>query len=102
MPKPSSSCEMKEALARVLAENTRLGEENAQMRTTNAQMQVENKLLREKIDALLRKLFGASSEKIDPGQLLLLLQGLDAPGKEPEPVEAEAPRRSMVPSPPRS
>jgi transposase len=76
--------------------------ENAHLREALDQSQLENKLLREKIDALLRKLFGASSEKLDPGQLLLLLQGLDGPGKAPEPVEAEAPRRSKVPSPPRS
>ncbi len=63
--------------------------------------ETENKLLREKLQALLKKIFGASSEKIDPQQLLLLLQGLDAPGKAPEPVAAEAPRRSTVPSPPR-
>ena len=30
-----------------------------------------------------------------------MLQGLDAPGKAPKPVEAEAPRRSTAPSPPR-
>jgi len=94
MPKPSSLRELREALAQVMGENVRLGEENMQMR-------VENKLLREKIDALLRKLFGASSEQLVPGQLLLMLQGLDGPGKAPEPVEAEAPRRSTVPSPPR-
>src|SRR5580698_7058320 len=75
--------------------------ENARLREALNQAQLENKLLREKIDALLRKLFGASSEKIDPGQLLLMLQGLDAPGKAPEPVAAEAPRRSMGQSPPR-
>ena len=61
----------------------------------------ENALLREKIDLLVKKLFGAKSEKLDPQQLLLLLQGLDAPGKAPEPVAAEAPRRSTAPSPPR-
>jgi len=61
----------------------------------------ENALLREKINHLLRKLFGAKSEKLDPEQLMFLLQGLDAPGKAPEPVAAEAPRRSTVPSPPR-
>ena len=94
MSLPSSSDELREALARVLAENARLSEENGQVR-------VENKLLREKIDALLRKLFGASSEKLDSGQLLLMLQGLDGPGKAPEPVAAEAPRRSTGQSPPR-
>ena len=61
----------------------------------------EIKLLREKIDALVRRLFGAKSEKLDPEQLLLLLQGMESPGKAPEPVAAEAPRRSTVPSPPR-
>jgi len=95
MAKSSSLRELQEALAQVVTENARLSEENGQMRT-------ENKLLREKIDALLRKLFGASSEKLDSGQLLLMLQGLDAPpGKEPEPVGAEAPRRSTGQSPPR-
>jgi len=66
-----------------------------------AVLEKENALLREKIDILVRRLFGAKSEKLDPAQLLLLLQGLDGPGKAPEPVAAEAPRRSTVPSPPR-
>jgi transposase len=64
-------------------------------------LEKENALLREKIDILVRRLFGAKSEKLEPAQLLLLLQGLDGPGKAPEPVTAEAPRRSTVPSPPR-
>ena len=60
-------------------------------------LEKENALLREKIDAaLVRRLFGAQSEKIEPGQLLLLLQGLDEPGKAPEPVAVEAPRRSTA------
>jgi len=58
--------------------------------------------LRQKIDALVRRVFGSQSEKLDPAQLLLMLQGLDEPGKGPEPVVAEAPRRSMDPSPPSS
>ena len=49
----------------------------------------------------MRQLFGAKSERLDPAQLLLLLQGGDAPPKAPEPVGAEEPRRSTVPSPPR-
>lgn len=52
-----------------------------------AQLRAENELLREKIDLLIKKLFGASSEKLDPDQLELLL-GPDAPKKpcaaEPE------------------
>jgi transposase len=61
----------------------------------------ENKLLRQKLDALARRLFGRSSEQLDPGQLLLLLQGFDEGPKAPEPVGAEAPRRSTEASPPR-
>src|SRR5580658_6069716 len=75
-------------------------EENHRLAGKLGEAQREVKLLREKVDALLRKLFGASSEKIDPAQLLLLLQGFSDPGKAPEPVAAEAPRRSTGPSPP--
>ena len=66
-----------------------------------AALEQENALLRQKIDLLVRKLLGAPSEQLDPAQLLLLLQGLDEPGKAPEPVAAEAPRRSTGQSPPR-
>lgn len=66
-----------------------------------ARQEREIKLLREKIDMLIRRLFGAKSEHLDPAQLLLLLQGLDEPEKAPEPVAVEAPRRSTAPSPPR-
>jgi hypothetical protein len=45
-------------------------------------LEKENALLREKIDLLVRRLFGAKSEKLDPAQLLLLIQGLDEPGTE--------------------
>jgi transposase len=67
-----------------------------------AVLEKENALLRQKIDALVRRLFGARSERLDPAQLLLLLQGLEEPpGKAPEPVAEEATRRSKAPSPPR-
>jgi transposase len=65
-------------------------------------LEQENRLLRGKIDLLIRRMFGPSSEKLDPAQLLLLLQGGDEPGKPAEPVAAEAPRRSKAPSPPSS
>jgi transposase len=64
-------------------------------------LEKENALLRQKIDALARRIFGVKSEKLDPAQLLLLLQALEQPGKAPEPVAAEEPRRSTVPSSPR-
>ena len=74
----------------------------AELLAQNARLEKENALLRQKLDLLVRKLFGAQSEKLDPAQLLLLLQGCDEPGKAPEPVVAEEPRRSPDPaSPPR-
>jgi len=64
-------------------------------------VRTENKLLREKLDALLRRLCGAQSEKLDAAQLLLMLPGCDEAPKSPEPVAAEEPRRSTAASPPR-
>lgn len=84
----SRESELSEQLARATAE---LGE-----------ARTEIKLLREKIDALIRRIFGAQSERLDAAQLLLMLQGLDERPKAEEPVEAEAPRRSTDPSPPRN
>ena len=40
----------------------------------NHRLNTENKLLREKVDKLVRKIFGKSSEKLDAAQLELLLQ----------------------------
>ena len=69
-----------------------LSEELARATAQLGEASPENKLLREKIDALVRRLFGAQGEKLYPAQLLLMLQSL----------EAEAPRRSTPASPPRS
>ena len=93
---------MSEALACATAENVQLRAEANAQREENTRLGTELRLLREKVDALVRKLFGAQSEKLDPAQLLLMLQGLEAPGKSPEPVAAEVPRRSTAPSPPRN
>jgi small-conductance mechanosensitive channel len=65
-----------------------------------ATLRTENKLLREKLDAIVRKLYRASSEQLDPAQLLLMLSGLDP--KAEEPVEAAVPQRSAEASAPRS
>jgi len=46
------------------------------------ELQTENTLLRQKVDLLVRKIFGASSEKLDASQLdLFLLQAESTPGK---------------------
>lgn len=70
----------------------------AELTEALAQANAEIKLLRQKIDLLIKRIFGAKSEQLDSSQLLLLLQGMDEPGKSPEPVAAEEPRRSRVPS----
>jgi transposase len=61
------------------------------------ELQKENALLRQKVDLLVRKVFGASSEKLDPSQLdLFLLQAENAPGKSPasSALEEADPQRS--------
>jgi len=50
-----------------------------------ARLELENKLLRDKIDLLIRRVFGRSSEALDEQQLTLLLQGEDAAAKKPPP-----------------
>jgi hypothetical protein len=55
----------------------------AQSLEANAALEKENTLLRQKIDLLVRRIFGASSEKLDAAQLELLLGLEDAAGKAP-------------------
>jgi transposase len=51
-----------------------LAQELVQTRQALADALRENALLRQKIDALVRRVFGSSSEQLDPAQLQLLLQ----------------------------
>lgn len=46
----------------------------ARLREENCRLKTENELLREKIDLLVRRIHGASSEKLDAAQLELLLE----------------------------
>jgi transposase len=62
----------------------RLTKENAALRAENKAQQIEIKLLREKIDLLIRRIFGKSSEQLNDGQLMLLLQGGDDGAKKAE------------------
>jgi transposase len=87
-------------------------EREQQLLDENAALKRENELLRQKLDLVLRKLFGKSSETLDPAQLELLLG--EPPGKVPSslppdgaPEEANAssaagterkPRRERIPS----
>lgn len=72
-------------------------EREQELMEENAQLRQEIALLRQKLDLVLRRMFGAKSEQLDARQLELLLGGT-APGKSPEPVVAEEPRRSKAPS----
>ena len=70
-----------------MSEEVRLQELIAQKDAQIQQLQAENqrqsreiKLLKEKVDLLIRRLFGAKSEKLDAAQLELLLKGIE-PGK---------------------
>ena len=49
----------------------KLRQENVLLRAENTRLATENELLRQKVDLLCRKVFGASSEKIDLNQMLL-------------------------------
>jgi transposase len=68
----------------------RLTEENAALRHQLEVLRLENKLLREKVDLLIRRIFGKSSEVLDDGQLMLLLQGGDD-GAKKDPASSASP-----------
>ncbi len=72
----------------------------AELQAANERLERENVLLRQKIDALIRRLFGHQSEQLDPAQLQLLLQGVgEVPAPEP-PTPAE-PALEVEPTSPR-
>jgi hypothetical protein len=56
----------------------------ASLEAANQALRVENQLLREKVDLLVRKLFGRSKEDVDASQLDL--PGGTEPGKVPPPA----------------
>ena len=62
----------------------------ARLTEENAALRAENKLLREKIDLLIRRIFGKSSEQLDDNQLMLLLQGGDD-GAKKDPASSASP-----------
>lgn len=66
-----------------------------------ALLERENELLRQKLDLVLRKLFGKSSETLDPAQLELLLG--EPPGKAPASLPPDgAPEEANASSAPRT
>ena len=64
-------------------------DEVTELRELVSTLQKENSLLRQKIDALCRRMYGCSSEKIEAGQLELLLQLVNSESaSNPEPPAA--------------
>jgi transposase len=61
-----------------------------------AQLEQENTLLKQKVDLLVKRIFGAGSEKLDPKQLELLLSGADS-GKGCASSEKEEAAASIAP-----
>lgn len=81
-------------------ENTQTAPQTASLLDRIEALEAENAALRAKVDALVRRLFGAKSEALDPAQLLLLLGEDPDLGKSPEPVDTESPRCSKPASTP--
>ena len=65
---------MEQALAALALQNSALTSQNEKLRAEVLRLEIENKLLRAKVDKLVHRLFGKSSEQISPAQLELLLQ----------------------------
>jgi transposase len=57
----------------------------------NARLRAENALLRQKVDLLVRRIFGRSSESVSPDQLELFLSGEDPAQSSEEPQAQEVP-----------
>ena len=66
----------KELLRQVAERDAQVGHLKEQL----AQARMENELLRQKLDALAKRIFGKKSEQLSPDQLQLLFQEMEAPG----------------------
>ena len=75
---------------------TELTEQLAQCQAALAESQRENTLLRQKIDLLVRRVFGASSEVLNPAQLELLLAVPAAAPMVATPAMPSVPEFSLV------
>ncbi len=73
------------------AENHTLREQLAAAQQSLEAARLENTLLRRKLDALARRIFGKPSEQLDGAQLQLLLSGLTQQVVEPAPPQASLP-----------
>jgi transposase len=66
-----------------------------------ASLQRENQLLRQKVDLLVQRVFGSSSEKLDSAQLELLQLPSEPAAQETLPAEPPPAHRAIRPRPPR-
>lgn len=62
--------------ARLLEENAALRAHNERLQRQLEQLEEQNRLLQRKVDAMARKLFGQSSEKLDARQMQLVFEAL--------------------------
>lgn len=107
--------ELEKAFALVLSENALLKSENTLLKSENAlfkteldQFKAENRFLRDKIDLLVRRIFGSSSEKLDDSQMVLDIgmdfqQALNEEDGEPDgepppnPPKKRTPKKDRLP-----
>jgi transposase len=68
-------------------------EREAQLEALLADAQRENKMLRQKIDLLVRHLFGSKSEQINPAQMELLLGNIEKPAESQTQQVVELPAK---------
>ena len=54
-------------------------------------LRCENQMLRQKVDLLIRQLFGSKSERIDPAQMDFFLREDQSPAPAPQPQAPEPP-----------
>lgn len=93
---------LREENARLLAERNAVALERDAAVAAKAKLEKKVSQLEHKVDELVRKLFGRSSEKVDPAQLLLEFSkddqadGLPKPPHVDEAPDGETDRKSVV------
>jgi len=90
---PPSTCDPAQRLVQIEGTLSLVQAQNHTLRQECQDLRAENQLLRQKVDALIRRLFGTSkNEGLDPAQLQLLLAGLTPAAPVPTPQSpAKAP-----------
>lgn len=98
VPQPQS---LEAALSLLAQIQAAFAQTQAQLQTQLQAAQQENRLLREKLQAFIRRYFGTQTEALDPNQLQLLLAGLESAPVAPAPaapaVPPPTPARSSEP-----